>query len=55
MGGAAGADAGGDGEGSAHDWDWDPPGCLAELKALDEGDDGSAQPSRKKHSQRTAA
>ena len=37
------------------DWDWEPPGCLAELKALDEGDDGSAQLSRKKHSQRTAA
>jgi hypothetical protein len=37
------------------DWDWDPPECLAELKALDEGDDGPAQPSRKKRSQRTAA
>ena len=37
------------------DWDWDPPQCLAELKALDEGDEGSAQPSRKKHSKRTAA
>jgi hypothetical protein len=37
------------------DWDWDPPECLAELKALDEGDEGSAQPSRKKQSQRTAA
>jgi hypothetical protein len=37
------------------DWDWDPPQCLAELKALDEGDDGSAQPSRKKHAKRTAA
>jgi hypothetical protein len=37
------------------DWDWEPPGCLAELKALDEGDEGSAQPSRKKQSQRTAA
>jgi hypothetical protein len=37
------------------DWDWDPPECLAELKALDEGDEGSAQPSRKKHSKRTAA
>ena len=36
-------------------WDWDPPECLAELKTLDEGDDGSAQPSRKKHSKRTAA
>ncbi len=36
-------------------WDWDPPECLAELKTLDEGDDGPAQPSRKKHSQRTAA
>ena len=37
------------------DWDWEPPGCLAELKALDEGDEGSTQPSRKKQSQRTAA
>jgi hypothetical protein len=37
------------------DWDWEPPECLAELKALDEGDEGSAQPSRKKRSQRTAA
>jgi hypothetical protein len=37
------------------DWDWDPPECLAELKALDEGDDGPAQPSGKKRSQRTAA
>ena len=37
------------------DWDWDPPECLAELKALDEGDEGSTQPSRKKSSQRTAA
>jgi hypothetical protein len=37
------------------DWDWDPPECLAELKALDEGDEQSAQPSRKKQSQRTAA
>ena len=37
------------------DWDWEPLGCLAELKALDEGDEGSAQPSRKKQSRRTAA
>ena len=37
------------------DWDWEPPECLAELKALDEGDDGPAQPSGKKQSQRTAA
>jgi hypothetical protein len=37
------------------DWDWEPPECLAELKALDEEDEGSAQPSRKKRSQRTAA
>ena len=37
------------------DRDWDPPECLAELKALDEGDEGSAQPSRKKQSQSTAA
>jgi hypothetical protein len=37
------------------DWDWEPPECLAELKALDEGDDGPTQPSGKKQSQRTAA
>ena len=37
------------------DWDRDPPECLVELKALDEGDEGSAQPSSKNHSQRTAA
>jgi hypothetical protein len=37
------------------DWDWEPPECLAELKALDEEDEESAQPSRKKQSQRTAA
>jgi hypothetical protein len=37
------------------DWDWEPPECLAELKALDERDEGSPQPSRKKQSQRTAA
>ena len=37
------------------DWDWDPPECLAELKALDEGDEEATQPSRKKHSKRTAA
>jgi hypothetical protein len=37
------------------EWDWEPPECLAELKALDEEDEGSAQPSRKKQSQRTAA
>jgi hypothetical protein len=37
------------------DWDWEPPECLAELKALDEEDEGSAQPSRKKQSRRTAA
>jgi hypothetical protein len=37
------------------DWDWQPPECLAELKALDEEDDVPTQPSRKKHSKRTAA
>jgi hypothetical protein len=37
------------------DWDWDPPECLAELKAPDEGDEESAQPSRKKQSKCTAA
>lgn len=37
------------------DWDWAPLECLAELKALDEGDDGSAQPSREKDPQCAAA
>jgi hypothetical protein len=37
------------------DWDWEPPEYLAELKALDEGDEGSAQPSSEKRSQSTAA
>jgi hypothetical protein len=37
------------------DWDWDPPECLAELKAPDEGDEGSAQPSSRRRAQRTAA
>ena len=37
------------------DWDWEPPECLAELKALDEEDEESAQPSRKKQARRTAA
>jgi hypothetical protein len=32
-----------------------PPECLAELKALDAADDEAMQPSRKKHSKRTAA
>jgi hypothetical protein len=37
------------------DWRYEPPACLAELKALDEEDEGSTQPSTKKHSKRTAA
>jgi hypothetical protein len=37
------------------DWHWEPPACLAELKALDEGDEESTQPSTKQHSKRTAA
>ena len=37
------------------DWDWEPPECLAELKALDQGDEVSTQPSRKEHSRCTAA
>jgi hypothetical protein len=37
------------------DWRWEPPTCLAELKALDDGDEISTQPSTKKHSKRTAA
>jgi hypothetical protein len=37
------------------EWRWEPPACLAELKALDDGDEISTQPSTKKHSKRTAA
>jgi hypothetical protein len=37
------------------DWRYEPPACLADLKALDDKDDGSTQPSTKKHSKRTAA
>jgi hypothetical protein len=37
------------------DWRYEPPACLAELKALEEDDEGSTQPSTKKHSKRTAA
>ena len=37
------------------DWRWTPPECLAELKALDDEDEGSAQTSTKKQSKRTAA
>jgi hypothetical protein len=37
------------------DWNWEPPECLAELKAPDEGDEESAQPSRKKQSKPIAA
>ena len=55
VGGAPGAHAGGDGEGPADGLGLDPPECLAELKALDEEDDESTQPSTKKQSKRTAA
>jgi hypothetical protein len=37
------------------DWRYEPPECLAELKALDDEDEGSTQLSTKKHSKRTAA
>jgi hypothetical protein len=37
------------------DWTWEPLACLAELKALDNEDEESTQPSTKKHSKRTAA
>ena len=37
------------------DWRWEPLACLAELKALDDQDEGSPRPSTKKHSKRTAA
>src|SRR5512142_2523008 len=37
------------------DWRYEPPECLADLKALDDEDEGSTQLSTKKHSKRTAA
>ncbi|MGP0067502.1 MAG: hypothetical protein ACLQGP_28395 [Isosphaeraceae bacterium] len=37
------------------DWRCEPPACLAELKVMKDDDEGLAQPSRKKHSTRTAA
>jgi hypothetical protein len=37
------------------DWRWEPLACLAELKALDQEDEESTQPSTKKQSKRTAA
>jgi hypothetical protein len=37
------------------DWHWEPLECLAELKALEDEDEESTQPSTKKHSKRTAA
>ncbi len=37
------------------EWRWIPPACLAELKALEDEDDDSSQPSAKKQSKRTAA
>jgi hypothetical protein len=37
------------------DWRCEPPACLAELKAMKDDDAELAQPSRKKHSKRTAA
>jgi hypothetical protein len=37
------------------DWHWAPPECLAELKALEDDDELSTQPSTKKRSQSNAA
>jgi hypothetical protein len=37
------------------EWHWEPPACLAELKALDNEDDDSSQPSTKKQAKRGAA
>jgi hypothetical protein len=37
------------------EWRWMPPECLAELKALEDEDDGLTQPSARKQSKRTAA
>ena len=37
------------------DWRWSPLECLADLKAMEDEDQESTQPSTKKHSKRTAA
>ena len=37
------------------DWRWSPLECLADLKAMEDEDEESTQPSTKKHSKRTAA
>lgn len=37
------------------EWHWEPPACLAELKALDNEDDDSPQPSTKQQAKRGAA
>ena len=37
------------------DWRWPPLECLADLKAMEDEDEESTQPSTKKHSKRTAA
>ena len=37
------------------DWRWSPLECLADLKAMEDEDAESTQPSTKKHSKRTAA
>jgi hypothetical protein len=37
------------------EWHWEPPACLAELKALDDKDGDSPQPSTKKQAKRSAA
>ena len=37
------------------EWHWEPPACLAELKALDNDDDDSSQPSTKKQAKSDAA
>jgi hypothetical protein len=37
------------------DWHWTPPECLAVLKALEEENDDSTQPSTRKQSKRSAA
>lgn len=37
------------------EWQWKPPACLAELKALDDEDDDSPQPSTQKQAKRGAA
>ena len=55
MGPGVGSDAGGDGAGPTDGLALGAAGLPGGVKALDDQDEGSPQPSTKKHSKRTAA